>query len=161
MGRPAIYTDELAETFCQRIAEGRSERSVCKDDDMPSHTTIQKWERESPAFAAQYTRARDERAAFLAEEALSISDALGTNPSSEQVQAARLQVDTRKWFASKLAPKRFGERIQTDSNINVSGGLTLAAIPEDELDRVIGLATIGTVQPGGGKGGEGAPPRKE
>lgn len=141
MGRPAIYTDELAETFCQRIAEGRSERSVCKDDDMPSHTTIQKWERENPAFAAQYTRARDERAAFLAEEALSISDALGHSPSSEQVQAARLQVDTRKWFASKLAPKRFGDRIQTDAsvNANVTGdfSLRLAAMSDDELGRIL------------------------
>jgi hypothetical protein len=28
------------------------------------------------------------------------------------VQRARLQVDTRKWLLSKLAPKKYGERLE-------------------------------------------------
>lgn len=120
IGRPATYTPELAAEFCRRIGEGRSEKSVCSDADMPSHTTIQKWEREDAEFSARYAHARDARASHLAEEALSIADALGSEPSSEQVQAARLRVDTRKWFAAKLAPKKYGDTMRVDGNVSVS-----------------------------------------
>lgn len=155
VGRPAIYTPELAAEFCRRISEGRSEKSVCSDADMPSHTTIQKWEREDPEFAASYAHARDARASHLAEEALRIADELGDSPSSEQVQAARLRVDTRKWFAAKLAPKKYGDRIQTDAtvNANVTGDMTmrLQAMSDDELARILtDAASIASA--GGGMG---------
>jgi len=35
-GRPTEYTKELANTICNRIADGNSLRSVCLAEDMPS-----------------------------------------------------------------------------------------------------------------------------
>jgi len=155
IGRPIGFRKAVADEFCRRIGEGRSERSVCKDPDMPAHATIYKWEQENPEFATQYARARDERAAHLAEEALTIADDLGETPSSEQVQKARLQIDTRKWFAAKLAPKKYGDRIQTDATVqaNVTGDMTmrLQAMSDDELARILSdAASIAAA--GGGMG---------
>lgn len=35
------------------------------------------------------------------------------------VQVARLEVDARKWLASKLLPKRYGDRLELDGGIDV------------------------------------------
>lgn len=147
IGRPAIYKPELAAEFCRRIREGRSERSVCKDADMPSEDTIERWEQRDPDFSGQYARAREARAALLVEQSMEIVDGLGDAPTSEQIQAARLRVDTRKWFASKLAPKKYGERLQTDATVtaNVTGDFThrLAAMTDDELGKILADAAKG------------------
>ena len=60
-----------------------------------------------------YARARVERADLLAEEILEIAD----TPCTNQVEVAqqRNRLDTRKWLASKLAPKKYGDRLQVDS----------------------------------------------
>jgi terminase small subunit-like protein len=62
------------------------------------------------------TRAREERADLLAKEILEIADA----PRADQVavQHARNRIDTRKWLASKLAPRKYGDRVEHD----VKGG---------------------------------------
>lgn len=103
-----LYSAELAEEFCKRMAEGRSLRSVCSDADMPCTETVRKWKLTILEFAAQYARARESRAEFLADEIIDIADA------AEDAQKARLQVDARKWFASKLAPKTYGDKVELE-----------------------------------------------
>lgn len=163
MGRPSKFNDTLAAEICERIEGGRSLTSVCEDTDMPSKPTVARWLEANETFRNSYARACEERAAALAEEALSIADGLsGKVFSSEDVQAAKLQVDTRKWFAAKLSPKRFGDRIQADTNVNatVTGALALRAIPEAELDRIIGYGALASTAPGRA-GRKGAPGRGE
>ena len=42
----------------------------------------------------------------MADECLVIAD----SATAEDAQARRLSVDTRKWYLSKLAPKRYGDQ---------------------------------------------------
>ena len=122
-GRPSSYTPEIAATICERLAAGESLRAICRDDGMPDRSTVAKWVIDDvEGFSSQYTRARDVGLDVLAEEALEISDTpvLGeeTEDDGEKVKVKRgdmlghrrLQVDTRKWYLSKLAPKKYGER---------------------------------------------------
>jgi transposase-like protein len=78
-GRPTDYSDELADTFCQRIAEGRSVLSVCADLDMPAQDTIYRWRREKPEFSEKLAQARDERLEAYADRMM----ALGTRVVEE------------------------------------------------------------------------------
>ena len=126
IGRPSIYTPELAARICAQLACGKSLRTVCKEDDMPCLETVFGWLRTKPEFLEQYTRAKHESADALVEEMLDISDD-GTNDwmevhgkdgadagwkvNGENVQRSRLRVETRKWAASKLKPKKYGERL--------------------------------------------------
>lgn len=125
MGRPTIYSDELAKTICQRLAEGESLRAICRDEIMPAKSTVLAWCLDSKhPFSDQYARARDIQADTLADELLEIADD-GTNDwveketrngsmilcDHEHIQRSRLRVDTRKWIASKLKPKRYGEKL--------------------------------------------------
>lgn len=115
------FTQEQADTICERIATGSSLRSICADKGMPSLATVFKWLNERPAFAEQYARAREEQAETLADEIVSIADEVEVSAKHDgesiklgldatAVARNRLRVDARKWVASKLKPKKYGDR---------------------------------------------------
>jgi hypothetical protein len=95
---------------------------------MPDITTIIRWTRENKEFCQQYDRACIDRGNHLAEEALEIIDETPeTEPVRDKegniidmklhpayVQWQNNRVNTRKWFASKMSPKRFGDKVQTE-----------------------------------------------
>jgi hypothetical protein len=128
VGRPSKYTGNLADLICTRIALGNSLRKVCLADDMPDITTIIRWTRENKEFCQQYDRACVDRGNHLAEEALEIADQTPeTEPvrdkdgeiidmrlHSAYVSWQKNRVDARRWFASKMSPKRFGDKVQTE-----------------------------------------------
>lgn len=121
--RVSEYNEAIADAICEALIEGRSLRSICRDDDMPSASTVCKWLTQQPAFAEHYARAREAQADTLADETTDIADTplIGVETvtkadGSKEVREGdmlghrKLQVDTRKWFASKLAPKKYGDR---------------------------------------------------
>ena len=69
-------------------------------------------------YAPLYARARESQCHALAEDIIEIADE--KVDSSEQAQRNRLRVDTRKWYVSKLAPKIFGDRIESNVTITVA-----------------------------------------
>lgn len=124
MGRPSTYSTDIAAEICAELAGGRSLRSVCNDERMPDKATVFRWIAAHPEFRDQYARAKEESADALVEDMLSIADD-GLNDTytdedgSERVmqdviQRSKLRVDTRKWIASKLKPKKYGDKVQQE-----------------------------------------------
>lgn len=124
LGRPTKYTAKLSDNICAKLSEGQSLRTVCKSDDMPCKATIFSWLRTNESFLDQYTRAKQESADALTDEMLDIADD-STNDyiktdegdkkvDQEHIQRSRLRIETRKWLASKLKPKKYGDRQQID-----------------------------------------------
>lgn len=137
-GRPSIYTPELAAQICAHIADGKSLRAIAALDGMPHQDTIMAWlDGSKPAFSEQYARAREAQADKLAEEALQIADdgrsdtyldAEGNEKTdNEAIQRSRLRVDTRKWLASKMAPKKYGDKIQAEHTGANGGAIQVAS----------------------------------
>ena len=60
--RQSAYTEKMAAEICARISNGRSLRSVCRDEDMPAQATVFKWLAAQPSFVEQYARAREAQA---------------------------------------------------------------------------------------------------
>jgi hypothetical protein len=125
-GRPPIYGQETRDKICALLAEGLSLRSICRQDGMPAIALVLTWLRDEPAFLIQYTRAREAQADALAEDILEIADDgrndwmeredpenPGYNFNGEHIQRSKLRVDARKWLASKMAPKKYGEKVET------------------------------------------------
>ncbi len=123
-GRPSLYTKALVAKICCRLAEGETLRAICRDPAMPDKATVLRWlgDGEKAAFRDQYAHAREMQADALFDEALAIADD-GSGDwitdgggkktlDHEHVQRSRLRVDTRKWAAGKLAPKRYGDKLQ-------------------------------------------------
>lgn len=131
-GRPSSFSDDLAETICERLANAESLRKICLSDDMPSQTTVFRWLADDRygAFREQYARAREAQADALFDECLDIADD-GTNDwmadkeeddgfryNGDAVQRAKLRIETRRWMAGKLRPKKYGEKLELDQNHN-------------------------------------------
>ena len=130
-GRPSLYTPELAEEICERIASGESLRAICSAAHMPSESAVRKWAtKDHDGFSAQYARARALRADVYADEIIEIADAVAHAESIVEVQAARLRCDNRKWVASKMQPKKYGDKIETENRTRVATEDPLAALME-------------------------------
>lgn len=106
-------------TICERIAQGESLRAICATEGMPPASTVCLWLTENAAFAEQYTRAREAQADTLADQIVALADS-AMGKASEEVQAARLAVDARKWVASKLKPKRYGDKVDVEHSGSVT-----------------------------------------
>lgn len=105
MARPSDYSETIADQICERLADGESLRSICSDEAMPAKSTVFKWLARHPEFQDQYARASECRADTHADEIIDIADDDHLEPNDK-----RVRVDARKWVASKLRPKKYGDR---------------------------------------------------
>ncbi len=124
VGRPTDYCEAMSLKICAQLSMGRSLRKTCEMDGMPSVLTVLTWLNRHPEFLAQYERAKAECADTYADDIVDIADDAMNIKTPHLVQAARLRVDARKWIASKLKPKKYGERVHTE----VSGTMSLEQI---------------------------------
>jgi hypothetical protein len=105
-GRPSEFTPELGTAICERLASGESLRAICKPADMPGESTVRGWVVEDrEGFSAQYTRSRDLGLDCVADEVIEIAD------EADDAAKGRLRFDARRWYLSKLAPKRYGDKL--------------------------------------------------
>lgn len=121
MGRPPMEpTQEIMDRICEQLSDGKSLRKICLADDMPGQTTVFKWLANDESFAKQYAHAREAQADAIFDECLDIADD-ATNDfmddkdgkdgeyNGDHVQRTRIRIDTRKWMAGKLRPKKYGD----------------------------------------------------
>lgn len=80
-------------------------------------------------FREQYARARESQAEVMFDEILEIADD-GSNDfmtvkkgnleyemeNKEVTNRSRLRVDSRKWYLSKVLPKKFGDKLDMTTN---------------------------------------------
>lgn len=126
-GRPSEFSDAIADAICGHLASGRPLVRICKDEGMPHLSTVYRWMASNEQFREKYARARSDQADTLADEIIDIADdssndrivvdhgdgVVEQRTDQEAIQRSRLRVDARKWYASKIAPKKYGERIET------------------------------------------------
>lgn len=131
-GRPSGYTDGLADEICGLIASGMSLRQICMRNDMPSESMVYRWLSSNDMFREKYACAREGQADFYADEIIEIADTV--EPESAAVSKAKLMIDARKWKASKLAPKKYGERTETVHSGSISMRNDVSDLTDDELE---------------------------
>ncbi|MES2352087.1 MAG: terminase small subunit protein [Pseudomonadota bacterium] len=126
MARRSKYSQKYADAICARLSAGDSIRTICKDENMPTQSTVYLWLAAEPGFSEQYARARETQADCLADEILAISDE-STMKATRLVDGVaqeydvpidavgvarnRLRADSRKWYAGKVAPKKYGDKL--------------------------------------------------
>lgn len=140
VGRPSIYSQELADKICSLLAEGMSLRTICKGEDMPDKATIFRWFRENKEFCDQYARAKEassealnEELMDLGDEAISLAQEVDAKVSSAVVNAVKLKADNIKWYMSKQKPKKYGDKVDVTSGGNPIP--ILAHVPSNNGDK--------------------------
>lgn len=110
----AIGIDEI----CARIAECESLQSIADSTEV-SKGTLLNWLSDA-ARLDHYMRAREAQADKMVEDILAIADDgrndtyqtdNGEAVNHDVIARSRLRVDARKWLASKMAPKKYGDKL--------------------------------------------------
>ncbi len=114
---PKVRDEALANyIFEQMIDEGKTVKRICEDIKQ-KRSTISRWLRRD--HTEEYDNAIMERGQYMADKAEEVLDELklsGDKADNAKVQAVKLKIDTLKWFASKLTPRRYGDKVQLQGN---------------------------------------------
>lgn len=151
VGRPSIYSDELAQAICERLAQGEPLARICDDEAMPDFSTVWRWDRDNAEFRKLSMRARELGTHFLADDCLRIADEEGKEPADK-----RVRIDTRLRLIGKWNAKTYGDKVR-----HVGGGadeppirIDMSNLTDEELEaleHIRGKLAL----PGGDQGGEG------
>ena len=133
--RPHEFTPEIGQLICKLIDEGISVSNICASvEGMPHRATVFRWLSEGAdektedlkAFTIEYARSMDRRVEIMADELINLADhktndfiydANGNhvfddngNPMIDHnnVQRAKLQIETRLKYMALLKPKKYG-----------------------------------------------------
>jgi len=122
------YTPAIVNRLCDWLISGKSLRSFCSKTGTPSKSTVMRWLLKFEDFRDQYAIARTMQAETHVDEMIEIADTECKQPivhegkavevngkilmtvTSAGVSHARLRIETRKWVAVKMAPKKYGEQ---------------------------------------------------
>ena len=86
-----------------------------------SQSAFQRWVDDDSHLQIEYARAREDLIERIANEVMELSDQdvpmTGDGKKDWQaIQKHKLQVDTRKWLLSKLAPKKYGDKLEVSGD---------------------------------------------
>ena len=138
-GRPVEYKESIADEVCLRLTEGEPLVRICKSSHLPDVSTIYRWLIRFPLFCEMYTRAREEQADTNADEIIAIADedpkfteykdkdgnVVDVKIDTAYVAYQKLRIESRKWTAAKLKPRKYGERIAMEG---VDGGAPIGTV---------------------------------
>lgn len=115
MGRHTSYTREIADAVLERLAAtGSLARALSETPGAPTRNTIYLWiEQDVDGFSARYARAKEQGIDEFMDDTLTISDEappmLATGGLDHGAIAhAKLRIETRRWLAERMAPKKYG-----------------------------------------------------
>jgi hypothetical protein len=116
-----VRTEDLLTQIFERVANGESLNKICSEPGMPARKSFYEWVAQDETVLRRYEFAMTMRADTYAEQTIEISDDSRADKyidengrevtNHEVVNRARLRVDARKWYASKLAPKKYGDKV--------------------------------------------------
>lgn len=119
--RPTTFSQDKVDAILARVSGHESLRAICADVGVPVPTFLG-WVADRPELAEHYARAKQAQAEMLALEIVQIADEVDVQARHEgedvtldlsptAVARNRLRVDARKWVASKLLPKVYGDKL--------------------------------------------------
>lgn len=125
----SIRTPEIEQEIIERLSKGEPMAVICRDEGMPSVSTVRNWQNEDASFAASIARAREDGFDAIAADCLEIADETGRDTrvgqngeeqaDGEWISRSRLRVETRLKLLAKWDPKRYGELININAKVAV------------------------------------------
>lgn len=107
------YSIDVVNKILEEIIAGKSVAEICKQDGFPAESNFYVWlGKNLDNIQERYAHAREQQAEKMVQEMHTIAD--NCLLTAEAINKARLQIDTRKWSAAHLKPKKYGERATID-----------------------------------------------
>jgi hypothetical protein len=114
--KPERDKEAICQAVLQGMRDGLSAFKACQAAGVPQ-STFNLWVDSDAKLAESYAHAREDLIERIASEVMELSDSevpeTGDGKRDWQaIQQRKLQVDSRKWLLSKLAPKKYGDRLE-------------------------------------------------
>lgn len=116
------YDPELADKACDLIEfEAFWPEQAARTVGLNGRRTLENWAKTHPDFAQKYARARANASHRFATKAIEILENAASNSDmpGTQIQAVRNCADGYKWYASKLEPKIYGDKLDLTATVGV------------------------------------------
>lgn len=134
LGRPSLFTQEIAEQIIEQLAAGTPLAEICRKEGMPGYRTVYDWMGKYEDFSAAIAHAREDGEDAIAADCLQIADDSRNDFIEQQdkedqpawwkfngdhVQRCKLRIETRLKLLSKWNPKKYGDKIQNETDMKV------------------------------------------
>lgn len=106
--KPSINDPEAIERLCEYLATGMSVKKACDLPDVPNRKDFYVRLAKDEEFVSIIARARAAQAGALIDVTIDMAD----KATPDNWQVVRLQIWTRQWYASKVAAKTYGDKLQ-------------------------------------------------
>ena len=145
--RKPYNRERCSRVICERLA--RSDKPISEivkgKKYLPSESRFMVWLIETPSLQERYAHAKERQADYIAFDTLRISRE-ESNPNK-----ARNMIQANQWVASKLSPKKYGDKLELNGTLETSGrdpssletALAIAAL----LDQIGQRAAIDVTPP--------------
>ena len=135
-GLMTLYTPELAEEICLRIAGGEHLRRICRDDHMPHFVNVYQWAKDKPEFAQALREARRLSAEALVGKVTDIAEKEDVTPL--EVPALKMRAGLLQWLAAKYNKEEYGDFKQTENRTTIeekkTAILDVSGMSDEELE---------------------------
>lgn len=134
-GRPTVYSPDLTEKICTRLAAGDSLRKICTDEDMPSKSTVLLWVvTPDHEFSDQYIRAREAAGYSHADTMVDLADQVQEEDGIDP-QRARVAMHGLAWAAERMAPKAHHSKVAHELTGKGGGPIETSDVSDREFAR--------------------------
>lgn len=123
------WNGPLIEAFLSEVASGESVRSLAGTNGFPSEKAVYLQMAKDPSFATRMAAARATQQDREMDACIHMAD----EATPEDWQAVKLRIWARQWRASKLAPKKYGDKI----GVEHSGQIAHKHLTLEELNQRI------------------------
>lgn len=142
MTKASLDDQAVVDLLIERIASGLGISEVCDMPDMPARTTVYARMASDEVFRTRIAGAREAQQESEVDSCIEMAD----RATPEDWQVVKLRIWARQWRASKLAPKKYGDKL----DLNVAG--RLETMSEEQLDaritELLGKTGVGTALSG-------------
>lgn len=114
----------MADQIVGRMIDGESMVAICREEGMPSRSTIYAWFDAHPDFRARCARAREGLADYLVDQI----EQMANETTEDNHQSMKVKIATAQWRAMKMAPRLYGDRSRTEITGADGGPVAVAAV---------------------------------
>lgn len=121
MGRPPKMNEEVFISVCEELEQTHEGlNAICQryNSSAPAFIAFKNADK-SGKLSERYTCARDNQADYMADLIVEVAFSEKNDDNPNNIQRDRLKVDSLKWIASKLKPKKYGDKLDVETNVKV------------------------------------------
>lgn len=122
------YESGVALKVLERMAEGETLASVCREDGMPSRVTVWRWVQLHPEFARAFDAARTLSAMAFEEKALGLAIKLkdkAADLTGTMVRAYEVAMGQFRWSAARRDPGKYAQQNTVNLSVPIQINTTL------------------------------------